>query len=138
VKEMVGNMAGFWWESTACCTGSSRRLISGPSSQNFTKCGVEPGAWEQEGGALGFFESGGKIAKAILVGRWYAAVKKQVAECLACCLSKMKRSRRQARMRVWQPKARFETIAVDVLELSPTSATGMKKVVVIGYVFTHL
>jgi hypothetical protein len=52
--------------------------------------------------------------------------------CLACRLSKMKRSRRQAKLQVWHAKARFETIAVDVLEISPTSATGMKKVVVIG------
>jgi hypothetical protein len=49
----------------------------------------------------------------------------------------MKRPRRQAKMQVWHPKARFETIAVDVLEISPTSATGMKKVVVIGDVFSR-
>jgi hypothetical protein len=68
---------------------------------------------------------------------WYAAVEKQVADCLACRLSKMTRSRRQAKMQVWKPKARFETIAVDVLEISPTTATGMKKVVVIGDVVLY-
>jgi hypothetical protein len=47
----------------------------------------------------------------------------------------MKRFRRQAKMQVWHPKARFETIAVDVLEIS--SATGMKKVVVIGDVISR-
>jgi hypothetical protein len=41
-------------------------------------------------------------------------------------------------MQVWHPEARFETIAVDVLEISPTSATGMKKVVVIGDFFLGL
>jgi hypothetical protein len=50
----------------------------------------------------------------------------------------MKRSRRQAKMQVWHPKARLETIAVDVLKISPTSATGMKKVVVIGEGFLGL
>jgi hypothetical protein len=40
-------------------------------------------------------------------------------------------------MQVWHPKSRFETIAVDVLEISPTSATGMKKVVLIGNVFSR-
>jgi hypothetical protein len=49
----------------------------------------------------------------------------------------MKRSRCQAKMKVWHPKARFETIAVDVLGISPTSATGMKKIVVIGDVFSR-
>jgi Integrase zinc binding domain len=39
----------------------------------------------------------------------YAAVEKQVADCLACRLGKMKRSRRQAKMQVWHLKARFET-----------------------------
>jgi hypothetical protein len=33
------------------------------------KCGAEAGAWEQDGGALGFFKYGGKIAEAVLVGR---------------------------------------------------------------------
>jgi transposase InsO family protein len=41
-------------------------------------------------------------------------------------------------MKVWHPRARFETIAVDVLEISPTYATGMKKVVVIVNVFSRL
>jgi hypothetical protein len=49
----------------------------------------------------------------------------------------VKRSRRQAKLQVWHPKARFETIAVYILEISPTSATGMKKVVVIGDVFSR-
>jgi hypothetical protein len=40
-------------------------------------------------------------------------------------------------VQVWHPKARFETIAVDVLQISPTSATGMEKVVVIGDVFSR-
>jgi Integrase zinc binding domain len=57
---------------------------------------------------------------------WYTAVEKQVADCLACRLSRIKRSRHQAKMQVWHPKARFETISVDVLELSPTSATSME------------
>jgi hypothetical protein len=49
----------------------------------------------------------------------------------------MKRSWSQAKMQVWHPKARFETIAVDVLEISPMSGTGRKKVVVIGDVFSR-
>jgi hypothetical protein len=40
-------------------------------------------------------------------------------------------------MQVWHPKARFETITVDALEISPTSATGMKMVVMIGVVFSR-
>jgi RNase H-like domain found in reverse transcriptase/Integrase zinc binding domain len=76
-----------------------------------------------------------RLRKRFWWGGWYAAAEKQVADCLACRLSKVKRSRRQAIMLVWHPKARFEMIAVDLLEISPTSATGIKKVVVIGDVF---
>jgi L-alanine-DL-glutamate epimerase-like enolase superfamily enzyme len=44
----------------------------------------------------------------------------------------MKLSQLQAKLQVWHPRARFETIAMDVLEISPTPATGMTKVVLIG------
>jgi Integrase zinc binding domain len=84
-----------------------------------------------------FFRTAARLRKRFWSSGWYAAVEKQVADCLACRLSKMKRSRHQAEMQVWNPKARFETIAVDVFEISPTSATGMKKVVVIGDVFSR-
>jgi hypothetical protein len=78
-----------------------------------------------------------RLRKRFWWARWYAAVEKQVADCLACRLGKMTRSRSQEKMHVWHSKARFETIAVDVLETSHTSATGMKKVVVIGDVFSR-
>jgi Integrase zinc binding domain len=88
-------------------------------------------------GHCGVLRTAARLRKRFWWAGWYAAVEKQVADCLACRLSKMKRSRRQAKMQVWHPKACFETIAVDVLEKSPTSATGMKKVVVIGDGFSR-
>jgi hypothetical protein len=69
---------------------------------------------------------------------WYTAVEKQVADCLACRLSRIKRSRHQAKMQVWHPKARFETISVDVLELSPTSIHRWKTTRVRPSVITSL
>jgi Integrase core domain len=84
---------------------------------------------------LGFLRTTARLRERFWWAGWYAAVEKQVVDCLAWRLNKMKRSRRQATMQVWHPKARFETIAVDVLAISPTSATVMKKVVVIGDVF---
>jgi Integrase zinc binding domain len=88
-------------------------------------------------GHWGVLRTAARLRKRFWWAGWYAAVEKQVADYLACRLGKMKRSRRQAKLQVWHPKARFETIAVDVLEISPTSATGMKKVVVIGDVFSR-
>jgi hypothetical protein len=38
-------------------------------AEDITKCGAEAGAWEQDDGALGGFENGGKIAEAFLVGQ---------------------------------------------------------------------
>lgn len=52
--------------------------------------------------------------------------------CLACRMAKVKRTGRQDCMQMWHPSARFEMVAVDVLEISPTSGSGMKKVLVIG------
>lgn len=68
---------------------------------------------------------------------WFADVEKRVRECVACRLAKMTRSRRQARMQVWHPRARFHTVAVDVLEVSPKSADGNRKVIVMGDLFTR-
>jgi hypothetical protein len=85
----------------------------------------------------GVLRTAARLRKRFWWAGWYAAVEKQVADCLACRLSMMKRSRRQAKMQVWHPKARFERIGVDVLDISPTSATGMKKVVLIGDVFSR-
>jgi hypothetical protein len=38
-------------------------------AEDITKCGAESGAWERNGGALGGFENGGKIAEAALVSQ---------------------------------------------------------------------
>jgi Integrase zinc binding domain len=87
-------------------------------------------------GHLGVLGTAARLRRRFWWAGWYAAVEKQVANCLACRLSKMNLSRRQARMQVWHTKARFETIAVDVLEISATAATGMK-VVGIGDVISR-
>jgi Integrase zinc binding domain len=65
-------------------------------------------------GHWGVLKTVARLRKRFWWAGWYAAVEKQVADCLACRLSRMKRSRHQAKMQVWHPKARFETIAVDV------------------------
>jgi hypothetical protein len=62
-----------------------------------TKCDAEAGAWEQDGGAWFFFRTAARLRKQFWWAGWYAAVEKQVADCLACRLSKMKRSRRQSK-----------------------------------------
>lgn len=68
---------------------------------------------------------------------WKQAVEEKVKSCLACTLGGARITRRQARMQKWHPSARFHTIAVDVLEISPESSSGCKKVVVIGDLFTR-
>jgi Integrase zinc binding domain len=47
-----------------------------------------------------FFGTAARLRKRFWLARWYAAVEKKVTDCPACRLSKMKRSRRQAQMKV--------------------------------------
>jgi hypothetical protein len=68
-------------------------------------------------GHWGMLRTAARLRKRYWWAGWYAAVEKQVADCLACRLSKMKRSRRHAKMQVWHPKARFETIVGSVGQL---------------------
>lgn len=37
----------------------------------------------------------------------------------------------------WHPPARFQTVAIDVLEISPEAGSAMRKVVVIGDLFSR-
>jgi Integrase core domain len=109
----------------------------GNRAEDIKKRSAEAGSCKQDGGALGGLISAIRLRKRFWWAGWYAAVEKQVADFLACRLSTMNWSRSQAQMKVWHPKARLETIAVDVLEISLTSATGMKKVVLIDDVFSR-
>jgi Integrase zinc binding domain/RNase H-like domain found in reverse transcriptase len=68
---------------------------------------------------------------------WKKDVEKSVASCLACSLTRQTRARRQANMKNWHPRARFDTVAADVTDISPTSSSGCSKVAVIGYLFTR-
>jgi RNase H-like domain found in reverse transcriptase len=106
-------------------------------TESFARCGAESCAREQSSGALGGVEDGGKIAEAILVGRLVCGSREASRGLPGMSPEKAEAVPMSGEDEVWHPKARFETIAVDILEISPTSATGMKKVVVIGDVFSR-
>jgi transposase InsO family protein len=67
----------------------------------------------------------------------FADVAEHVHACLACRLVRERRPGRQARMMRYHPTRRFEVVAMDLCEISPTSRSGMKKVLVIGDLFTR-
>ena len=64
-------------------------------------------------------------------------VRKWVVKCPRCAVERMNLPGRQGLMRFWNPSRRFECIAVDVMEVSPASKNGYKKIVVIGDLFTR-
>jgi Integrase zinc binding domain len=89
-------------------------------------------------GHWGVLRTAARLKRRFWWSGWYAVVELHVAGCLACQLSKVRRSKRQAKMQVWHPRARFDTVAVDVLDVSPKSRSGTKKVVVMGDLFRGL
>jgi RNase H-like domain found in reverse transcriptase/Integrase zinc binding domain len=79
--------------------------------------------------------SGIARTRARLIGGFWAGLRKDVEEFIKGCLSYFlvaaKSPGRQASMVEWTPSRRFEVVAADVLPISPTSRSGMKKVLVI-------
>ena len=55
-----------------------------------------------------------------------------VSKCLICEMYRASKPSRQGNMQVYHPSRRFEIVAVDILQISPKSRNGNKKVVVIG------
>jgi Integrase zinc binding domain len=66
---------------------------------------------------------------------WASDVRKAVLECLACDLGRLRRPGGQARMVRYHPSRRFQMVAMDVLEMSPETKRGNRKVLVIGDMF---
>ena len=76
-----------------------------------------------------------------LSGLFWPGLRKEAQEfirgCLICFLTTAGKPRRQADMVQWTPSRRFEVVAADVLAVSPTSKSGMKKVLVISDCLTR-
>jgi hypothetical protein len=66
---------------------------------------------------------------------WASDVRKAVLECLACDLGRLRRPGGQTRMVRYHPSRRFQMVAMDVLEMSPETKRGNRKVLVIGDMF---
>jgi Integrase core domain len=64
-------------------------------------------------------------------------VRKAVSEYLACELGRLRRPGVQARMILYHPSRRFQMVAMDVLEMSPETKRGNRKVSVIGDMFSR-
>ena len=64
-------------------------------------------------------------------------VQRKVKLCVQCDLSRAFPPKTQGILGVYHPSRRFEIVSVDVLEISPTTDRGNKKVVVIGDAFTR-
>jgi Integrase core domain len=68
---------------------------------------------------------------------WLCDVKKCVQQYFACSMDKLKRPGIQAKMVKHHPQRRLQIVGIDVMEMSPTSRQGMKKVIVIGDLFSR-
>jgi Integrase zinc binding domain len=68
---------------------------------------------------------------------WTRVVAMFVHSCLICSLTKMGKPTRHGRMQVYHPSRRFEFVTVDILEVSPRSRDGNRKVIVMGDMFTR-
>jgi hypothetical protein len=63
---------------------------------------------------------------------WASDVRKAVSECLACELGRLRRPGVEARMVRYHSSRRFQMMALNVLEMSPATKRGNRKVLVIG------
>jgi Integrase zinc binding domain len=65
---------------------------------------------------------------------WAADVESAVAKCIACEIVRLKKPGRQGRMMKYHPSRLFELVAVDILEMTPVTRRGNKKILVRRYV----
>jgi Integrase zinc binding domain len=64
---------------------------------------------------------------------WLKDVEEYVKKCLACAMAKLGSSgRRQSRMARYTLARRFEIVALDITQISPSGRNGEQKVLVIG------
>jgi Integrase zinc binding domain len=64
---------------------------------------------------------------------WLKDVEEYVKKCVACAMAKLGSSgRRQTRIIRYTPARRFETVALDITQISPSGRKGAQKVVEIG------
>ena len=64
-------------------------------------------------------------------------VVKFIQECMQCAVSEEEHPRRQATMEIVHPKRRFEQVAIDVQTITPRTAAGNTKILVMIDVFTR-
>jgi len=88
-------------------------------------------------GHWGVLRTAAKIRSRYYWPGWTADVRKAVMGCLACGVERLPRPGRQARMVRYHPRRRFELVAVDVLEMTPVTSRGNRKILVVGDMFTR-
>jgi len=64
-------------------------------------------------------------------------VAEYVRKCVTCAPERLVRHRRQGKLQIDGVKRRFEMVAMDVVEISPASVSGNRKVLVIMDLFTR-
>jgi hypothetical protein len=83
-------------------------------------------------GQWGLRRSGLRLLAKYWWQSWQRDLKLHVEACPPCELQRLgKRERRQAKLRNYHASRRFEIVAVDVVEISPTAGDGAKKSLVI-------
>jgi hypothetical protein len=68
---------------------------------------------------------------------WAADVESAVAKCMPCEMVRLKKPGRQGRMMKYHPSRRFELVAVDILEMTPVTRRGNRKILVMGDMFSR-
>jgi Integrase zinc binding domain len=89
------------------------------------------------GGHWGILRTAARVRGRYYWPGWASDVRKAVSECLACELGRLWRPRVQARMVRYRLSRRFQMVAMNVLEMSPATKRGNRKVLVIGDMFSR-
>ena len=89
-------------------------------------------------GHFGVATSAGILKQRFWWPRWKKNLREYIGNCVNCNVQNLKRPGRQGKMKMWHPLRRFQVVAVDILEISPSSKNGNNKVVVIGDLFSRL
>ena len=63
---------------------------------------------------------------------WKRDVRQWVLNCPHCAVQRLHRPTRQGLLRFWHPERKFQCVALDIMEVPPSSREGFKKIFVIG------
>ena len=68
---------------------------------------------------------------------WKSDIRQRVLKCPHCAIQRLQRPDKQRLLRFSHPDRRFQCVTLDIMQVSPTSKEGNKKVIVMGDLFSR-